>query len=165
MSQSGKAFWKGSILSTKRGHHVYRQTGVSDRNLKRNLLYAAAAVSKKRSYDDWGLLEKEMAKQVAKYCGGSIQDFAARQAAADMTQVPNWVKDMGPGVLPETSPTGPGAEAGYWHEKASQGSADQRVPAVMPYLEQTCYCEYSKLVCRINFPECAEIAKYRPTKE
>ena len=162
MLRAGRTQWKQSILSTKRGHHVYRQTGVSDGKLRQNLLCAAQDVHKKKPYDDWGSLEEEISKRVAKHCGGSNQNFAARQAAADVTQVAGWVKDMGPGVLPKTSPTGPGAEAGYWLDRAGKGDADVTVPSVMPYFEQTCSCEYSKLVCRMNFPECAEIAVYKP---
>ena len=75
------------------------------------------------------------------------------------------MKDMGPGVMPKTSPTGPGAEAGYWQDKASQGAAGGKVPADMSYVEQIYFFEYSKLVCRMNFPECAEIAVCSPSRE
>ncbi len=82
-----------------------------------------------------------------------------------MTQVPGWVAGMSVGSLPSTSPPGPGAAAGYWLNKAAEGEACESIPEALPYLQQTGYCEYSKLVCRLNFQSCADKAQYKPTEE
>ena len=103
-----------------------------------------------------------MAKQVKAHCRGrSLQPFAARQAAADLTQVPSWVVGFSPSTLPGESRLGPGGEAGHWHSQAP--GAKRAFAETLPFMEQTDKCEYSKLVCRINFPTCAAGAVYKPT--
>ena len=90
-----------------------------------------------------------------------LPPFAARQAAADLTQVPSWVVGFSPGTLPGELRLGPGGEAGHWLSQAP--GAKRAFAETLPFMEQTEKCKYSKLVCRINFPTCAAGAVYKPT--
>ncbi len=54
--------------------------------------------------------------------GNTEQHFAARHAAANLSQLPGWVTGLGPGKLPATSRVGPGAEAGHWLGEAAENS-------------------------------------------
>ena len=161
MAAGGKADWRATLLAKEHGYRMYRQTGTSDRDLKRGLWQPEEAFARKHPSQSWMQLEDVIAHKVKRHCAGrSLEHFAARQAAADLTQVPSWVAGCGPGTLPDTSRAGPGAQAGHWH---SQKHGSCTLGKTLPYKEQTEKCEYSKLVCRINFPKCAAGAVYKPT--
>ncbi|CAK0848942.1 unnamed protein product [Prorocentrum cordatum] len=118
----------------------------------------------RRLFSDWAALESEIAKQMRRYCRGRGREhFSARQAAADMTQVPGWVSGLGPGSRPATSRAGPGAQAVHYLAEAAVGKRTKRTPRFMDYKEQTEKCEYSKLVCRLTFPAAAVAARCTPT--
>ena len=140
---NGPKAWQSSLVSCKRAC-VYRQSSHSDSSLKRGLRLAASAVSSKLPYATWTALEMEMAEQVRQHCGGTLERFAARQAAADMTQESNWVAGHDSGNLPALCPVGPGAEVGHWHSEAAEGSKHCAMPQTLPFLEQTAKCEYGK---------------------
>lgn len=152
-----------ALHKTKRGFRTYRQTGLSDRALCRGTMPAAKACAASRPYPDWASLEDEVARQMRKHCRGhGLEHFSARQAAADLSQLPGWVTGQGPGVRPSESRVGPGAQAGHYLAEAAIGTRHGQMPATLPYQEQTEKCEYGKLVCRLNFVAAAAAGRYTP---
>ena len=153
-----------ALLLTKRGNGTYRQTGIGDDQLRKGLGNVAKEVTKCKPYKDWFCLEDKIAEEMNKHCkGNKIEQFAARQAAADLTQTPNWVTGMRSGILPDSSRTGCGAAIGHYFEARAEGeNHGKSAPLTLPFLEQTAKCEYGKLVCRMNFPVYARAAVYKP---
>ena len=67
------------------------------------------------------------------------------------------------GGCPVRSRVGPGAKIGHYFEQTAKGIKKPRVATDLPYIEQTEKCEFSKLICRMNFPEAREDARYIPS--
>ncbi|CAK0886817.1 unnamed protein product, partial [Prorocentrum cordatum] len=132
-----------ALTKTTRGFRTYRQTGLSDRALCRSTVPAAEACATSRPYPDRESLEDEVARQMRKHCRGcGLEHFSARQAAADLSQLPGW--------------------AGHCLAAAAVGTRHGQMPATLPHQEQTEKCEYGKLVCRLNFAAAASAARYTP---
>ena len=144
--------------------NAYRQLSFSNATLARVIRKAAGALVKRAPYNSWHELEDEAAAAVQRLCGrGNLEQFAARQAAADLFRCHGWVRDGGPASRPHTSRAGPGAQVGwYLGQKAAGANQFVRCPTELPYQEQTERCEYSKLVKRLNFNGLRRFAMYRP---
>ena len=136
--------------------------GCSKKDLSKGLLAAASAIADKKHYHSWEELEKVIATEIKKKCNGSATEwFSARQAAADL-----WFHWFG--QKPKMCRLGIGARKGFYlAERANKLHARKHRRAKIPvrtYMrEQTGYCEYMKLVKRVNFPNCAKRAAYKPT--
>ena len=154
----------GIVAKTvKRARGVYRQTGITDEQLTEGVVSAARKLVKRAPFADFGALELEVGSFMQRECSGAkFEAFAARQTAADLCRMDGMVRNVSEDGRPLTSPLGPGAKAGWFHgERALRGKRCKvQFPKRLDYLEQTARCEYSKLVCRVNFPRLAANALY-----
>ncbi len=132
----------------QRAAGTYRHTGHSDAELKTATWRAARDVAAERPFASWEALEDRIAEQVACQCGAaSRQAFAARQAAADLTQVAGCVHGLRRGQLPKTSRLGTGAQAGFVLAAAAEGRTGAVAPRRTAYVPQTetgAFCGYHR---------------------
>lgn len=146
----------------KRGK-CYRQTGIVDSQLLSGVESAVTKVCAQARYLKWEELESVIAQTMKSACNGTkLEHFASRQSAADLCKIKGFVGDLTPQRCPKTSKLGPGAEVGYWHSQKAMGYRKVSIPKRLPYLDQSGYCEYHKLICRWNFPHLKQKARYIP---
>ena len=151
----------------RRRGRAYRQTGTTDEQLHKSILNVGDALARVPRRISFQCFERKISAVVKRVSGGTKGElFAARQVAADMVRVAGFCADVD--VVkkrPLTATAGPGARIGFAMAARSEvksGVKRARVPAVLPFQQQTEYCEYHKLCARLNFPHLAKRARYTP---
>eukprot|EP00969_Alexandrium_andersonii_P137808 6094490-Alexandrium_andersonii.AAC.1 len=148
---------------------AYIQSGITAEKLSNGVLAVAGKIAEEAPYDSWGHAEDRVKQLVLEVCGGTGPcHFAARQVAADLCRLKHFCGDLGVRLKPRECPLGPGAKKGWFFaEKAKVFSDPAYVPAPCPrtvgFQEQTCLCEYFKLVKRVNFPRLAKDPRHEYT--
>ena len=158
------------LVSAGKNGVAYEQTGLTRVQVSHGVLDAAELVVAKAPYATWEALETEIAAVMKKTCGGNcLETFSARQAAADCCRLSGFVGNLARGQRPKLCTLGPGARKGfYFAERAkrflNRRYKPQKTPKCCTFLTQTGYCEYMKLVRRLNFCAAFERARYQPTR-
>jgi hypothetical protein len=105
-----------------------------------------------------------------KTCGGHcLETFSARQSAADCCRLSGFVDNLARGQRPKLCTLGPGARKGFYFAERAKKFKNRRyrprkIPKRCEFLDQTGYCEYMKLVRRLNCRAAFERARYQPTR-
>ena len=85
-------------------------------------------------------------------CGGdNLENFSARQAAADCCRLPGFVGNLARGMTPKLCTLGPGARKGFYFAERAKRFRQPRckilkMPKRCEFRRQTGFCEYMKLV-------------------
>ena len=170
LTAASPAEFKRSVSSSTNGV-AYEQTGLTKEQVASGVLAAATYIAEKAPYANWEALESRIASVMKKRCGGyCLEHFSARQVAADCCRLVGFVKDLARGQRPKLCPLGPGARKGcYFAERAKRFLNPRYKPKQVQKKcvsrRQTGYCEYMKLVRRLNFRTAFLRALYTPRKE
>lgn len=164
----GQRAFEGLVNDYRNGV-AYEQTGNSKEDISIGIFRVAEVVVDRSPYTSWESLENVIAIEMKRHCNGNaVEWFSARQVAADLCRLPGFVKGLGAGQRPKMCWLGPGARKGwYFAERAKKLLNTKYQPVKIPqrceFRRQTGYCEYMKLVKRLNFYRLLRRVRYQQT--